>query len=183
MDSTDHRRAAVAPAATARGRGALLALVAGVAVLVFGVRTFVAEPIGVPSGSMAPTLRPGDSVLVNKVAYRFGDPRRRDVVVFRRPRSSELMLKRIVGVGGDRVGVEDGVLFVNGRAVREPFVDRRLVDSVYFGPVRVPPDAVFVMGDLRSNSLDSRAFGAVPRGGILGRVDLRIWPLREAGGL
>jgi signal peptidase I len=157
--------------------------VAGAAVLVLGLRTFVAEPIGVPSGSMAPTLRPGDSVVVNKVAYRFGDPRRRDVVVFRRPRSGELMLKRIVGVGGDRVGIEDGVLYVNGRAIREPFVDHRLVDSVYFGPVRVPSGAVFVMGDLRSNSIDSRAFGPVPRRGILGRVDLRIWPPGEAGGL
>ena len=132
---------------------------------------------------MAPTLRPGDSVLVNKLAYRFGDPRRRDLVVLRQPGSGELMLKRIVGIGGDRVGLEDGVLHVNGRPVPEPFVNRRLVDSVYFGPVRVPSGAVFVMGDQRSNSLDSRSFGAVPRSRIVGRVDLRIWPPAAAGGL
>ena len=180
MDGTDHGRAAVAPA---RGHGALLVLAAGVIVLALGVRAFVAEPVGVPSGSMAPTLRPGDSVLVNKLAYHFGDPRRRDLVVLRPPGSGQLMLKRIVGVGGDRVGVEDGVLHVNGRAVAEPFVNRRLVDSVYFGPVRVPSGAVFVMGDQRSNSLDSRSFGAVPRSRLVGRVDLRIWPPAAAGGL
>jgi signal peptidase I len=158
-------------------------LLACAVALVLGLRTFVAEPMGVPTGSMTPTLRAGDSVLVNKLAYRFGDPKRRDIVVFHRPASGELMLKRIVAVGGDRVGVEDGVLNVNGRAIREPFLDHRLVDSVYFGPVRVPAGAVFVMGDLRSNSVDSRVFGAVPRRRILGRVDLRIWPLGEAGGL
>ena len=183
MDGTDHGPAALGPAPAARGHGVLLAVVAGAIVLLLGVRAFVAEPIGVPSASMAPTLRPGDSVLVNKLAYRFGDPRRRDLVVLRRPRSGELMLKRIVGVGGDRVGVEDGVLHVNGRAVGEAFVNRRLVDSVYFGPVRVPSGAVFVMGDQRSNSLDSRTFGAVPRSRIVGRVDLRIWPPAAAGGL
>jgi signal peptidase I len=166
-----------------RGNRALVPFIALAVVLVLGLRSFVAEPVGVPTGSMAPTLRAGDSVLVDKLAYRFGDPRRRDLVVFHNPASGELMLKRIVGVAGDLVGVEDGVLQVNGRAVREPFLDHRLVDSVYFGPVRVPAGAVFVMGDLRSNSVDSRTFGAVPRSRIVGRVALRIWPLSQAGGL
>lgn len=158
-------------------------LLACAVALILGLRTFVAEPMGVPTASMTPTLRAGDSVLVNKLAYRFVDPQRRDLVVFRRPASGELMLKRVVGLGGDRVGVEDGVLHVNGRAIREPFVDRRLVDSVYFGPVRVPAGAVFVMGDRRSDSLDSRVFGSVPRRRILGRVDVRIWPPGHAGGV
>ena len=144
--------------------------------------TFVVEPVAVPTGSMSPTLRAGDHVLVNKLAYRFGEPRRRDLVVLRSA-SGELLLKRVVGVGGDSVGVEDGVLHVNGRAVREPFVDRRLVDSVYFGPVRVPSGAVFVMGDRRSNSVDSRTFGPVPLARVVGRVDLRLWPPGRAGGL
>jgi signal peptidase I len=166
-----------------RGRRALVPVLVCAALLLLALRTFVGEPMGVPTGSMAPTLRAGDSVLVNKLAYRFGEPRRRDLVVFHRPASGELMLKRIVAVGGDRVGVEDGVLHVNGRAVREPFVDHRLVDSVYFGPVRVPSGAVFVMGDRRSNSVDSRVFGAVPRPRILGRVDVRIWPPGHVGGV
>jgi signal peptidase I len=147
------------------------------------LRAFVAEPFGLPTSSMTPTLRPGEHVIVNKLAYRFGDPRRRDLVVFRAPEPGGLMLKRIVALGGDRVALEDGVLQVNGRAVAEQFVDRRLVDSVYFGPVRVPRGAVFVMGDRRSDSLDSRTFGSVARRSIVGRVDLRIWPPGEAGGV
>ena len=157
-------------------------LVACAVAVVLLLGTFVVEPVAVPTGSMSPTLRAGDHVLVNKLAYRFGEPRRRDLVVLRSA-SGELLLKRVVGVGGDSVGVEDGVLHVNGRAVREPFVDRRLVDSVYFGPVRVPGGAVFVMGDRRSNSVDSRTFGPVPRDRVVGRVDLRIWPPGRAGGV
>jgi signal peptidase I len=184
VDSTLERPAAVgrvAPAAP-RGRG-VLALFACAVALVLLLRSFVGEPVRVPTGSMAPTVRPGDSVLVDKLAYRFGAPRRDDLVVFRRPVSGELMLKRVVGVAGDRVGIEDGVLHVNGRAVAEPYVDHRRVDSVYFGPVRVPAGAVFVLGDQRSNSQDSRVFGAVRRNRILGRADLRIWPPGGIGGL
>lgn len=157
-------------------------LVAYSIALMVVVRAFVAEPFGVPTTSMAPTLHPGDHVLVNKLAYRFGGPRRGDLVVFRPP-SGGLMLKRVIGLGGDRVSIDDGVLHVNGSAVREPFVNRRLVDSVFFGPVRVPSAAVFVMGDSRSDSLDSRTFGAVGRGRILGRVDVRLWPPGRSGGL
>ena len=183
MDRAPDRHAALAGTAAGRGRrpGLVLVLVAGAFAVMAAVRTFVAEPIAVSTSSMTPTLRPGESVLVNKLAYRLKSPRRRDLVVFRRPGSGELLLKRIVGLGGDRLGVRDGVLYVNGRPIREPFVDRRLVDSVYFGPVRVPPGAVFLMGDQRSDSLDSRDFGAVPRRRILGRVDLRLWPPGTVG--
>ena len=160
----------------------MVAACAAVVVLI-GLRAYVAEPVGVPSASMAPTLRPGDHVLVDKLPYRFGEPRRRDVVVLRRPGSDELLVKRVVAVGGDRVGIEDGVLYVNGRAIREPFVDRRMVDSVYFGPVRVRAGTVFVLGDRRWDSVDSRTFGAVPIRRVLGRVDVRIWPPAQAGGL
>lgn len=160
---------------------AVVCLAWGIA-LVLLVRAFVAEPFAVPSASMLPTLRPGDHVVVDKLAYRLGEPRRGDLVVFRRPRGGdELLLKRIVAVGGQLVGIEDGVLHVDGRAVGEPFVDRRLVDSVYFGPVRVPRDAVFVMGDRREDSVDSRSFGAVRRELLVGRVDLRIWPPGRLG--
>jgi signal peptidase I len=183
VDGTAHRRAVVGRAAGAAGRHAVLPLLACAVGLIVPLRAFVAEPLRVPTASMAPTLRPGDHVVVNKLAYRLGDPRRGDLVVFRPPVSGGLMLKRIVALGGDRVGLEDGVLHINGRAIRERFVDHRLVDSVYFGPVRVPSGAVFVMGDRRSDSLDSRVFGPVPRGRILGRVDLRIWPPRVIGGV
>jgi signal peptidase I len=82
----------------------------------------------------------------------------------------------VVAVGGDEVGIEDGYLVVNGHTVEEPYVDHRVLDGVYFGPVTVPPGSVFMMGDNRANSVDSRTFGPVRRDTIVGRVMVRIWP-------
>lgn len=159
-----------------RRRGALRAVwpLAVLAVLVVVTLMFVAEPVKISSDSMAPTYRVGDQVIVAKVGSH--QPQRRDVIAFHLPGSSDLLVKRVVGVGGDSVGIADGVLTVNGRALRERFVDYNLVDATYFGPVRVPRGTVFVMGDNRSNSIDSRRFGPVPVADILGRVVLTIWP-------
>jgi signal peptidase I len=79
-------------------------------------------------------------------------------------------------LAGDRVGLEDGVLVVNGRRVREGYADPEAIDSVYFGPVTVPAGRVFVLGDNRANSQDSRDFGAVPTKNIMGRAIARVWP-------
>lgn len=145
--------------------------------LVFGVvRPFGAEAFRVSSGSMAPTLRAGDHVLVDKLAYRIGDPRRGDLVAFRGV-GEGVMIKRAVGLPGDTVAVRDGVLHVNGGRVTEPYVNYELNDSNYFGPERVPEGSVFVMGDHRENSRDSREFGPVHRENLVGRVLLRIWPV------
>jgi signal peptidase I len=150
------------------------ALLIALAVL---VRAYVAEPFAIPSESMAPTLLPGDHVLVEKLSSHFGSPRRGDLVVFRQPDGGSLAVKRIVGVAGDRVGIEDGILAVNGHRQRESYVDQRQVDSVYFGPVVVPSGDVFVMGDNRADSHDSRDYGAVPTRSLIGRVLVRLWPL------
>jgi signal peptidase I len=144
-----------------------------IAVLVL-VRIFVAEPFRIPSQSMEPTLRPGDQTLVVKRAGH--DPARGELVAFHSPRGGQILLKRVVAVAGDTVGLEDGVLVVNGRPVREPFVNHKAIDSVYFGPVRVKPGAFFAMGDNRANSEDSRDFGAVPDSSIIGRAVARVWP-------
>ena len=148
----------------------LVALAA--AVLVF-VRLAVAEPFSIPSQSMAPTLDAGDHVLVDKLS---GTAHRGDLVVFHAPRSGEIMLKRVVAVGGDRVGIEDGRLVVNGRRPAEPYADPDAIDSVYFGPVTVARGSVFVLGDNRADSRDSRQFGAVPARDLIGRARARIWP-------
>jgi signal peptidase I len=161
-----------------RSRAGLLA--AGVLLLVLAavlVRAYVAEPFAIPSESMAPTLRPGDHVLVEKLSSRFGSPRRGDLVVFRAPDGGSLAVKRVVGLAGDHVAIEDGVLAVNGRLQREPYVDHSSVDSVYFGPVVVPRGDVFVMGDNRADSHDSRDYGAVPRRSLIGRVLITLWPV------
>ena len=94
----------------------------------------------------------------------------------RSPASGDLVIKRVVAVGGQTVGIADGVLKVDGMPVPEPYVDRALVDGTYFGPVRVPPGSVFLLGDQRLGSVDSRSFGPVPVGSIVGRVALRVWP-------
>jgi signal peptidase I len=151
-------------------------------VLVVGLllvaRTFIAEPMRIPSDSMAPTLRPGDQVLVDKLAYRASAvPTRGDLAVFHDPRTGEVMLKRVVAVAGDTVGIEDGSLVVNGRKPFEPYADQKSIDSVYFGPVKVGAGRFFVLGDNRANSVDSRSFGSVPSDRLIGRVLTRLWPI------
>jgi len=161
-------------AARRRRRPSLLTVGIVLIVLIVVVKVFVAEPFRIPSQSMEPTLRPGDQTLVNKLS---GDsPDRGDLVAFHAPRTGEILLKRVVAVGGDTVGLEDGVLVVDGRKVREPYADPDAIDSVYFGPVKVRPGAIFVMGDNRANSDDSRDFGAVPTDRIIGRAVARVWP-------
>jgi signal peptidase I len=170
------RETADRPAATARRRrpSGIAVGFALVATLVV-VRIFVAEPFRIPSASMEPTLDPGDQALVDKLSGH--QPKRGQLVAFHSPRNGgEILLKRVVAVGGDTVGLEDGVLVVDGRQVREPFVNHKAIDSVYFGPVKVRPGTVFVMGDNRANSEDSRDFGAVRTTSIIGRAVARVWP-------
>jgi len=151
-----------------------IAVVIGLVVL---LRVAVIEPVRVSSESMATTYDKGDVLLVDKLATHTGSPGRGDVVAFVSPQDGALTLKRVVGVAGDRVAVLDGFLVVNGARVREPFVDHASQDGIYFGTVTVPPHAVFVMGDNRANSIDSRQYGPVPLVAISGRVRLRLWPL------
>jgi signal peptidase I len=149
------------------------------------VRPLVVEAFYISSDSktpesMAPTLQAGDHVLVARFIYRFADPHRGDIVVFKGYGSgNETVIKRVVGVAGDTVEIRDGVLYVNGERQKEPYVNYRLTNANFFGPQRVPEGRVFVMGDNRSNSRDSRSFGPVPEEGLLGRVLLRFWPLQR----
>lgn len=160
-----------------------LALMLLISVLVmFGlVRPFVVEVFHIPSESMSPTLEAGDRVLAAKFAYRLGEPNRGDLAVFES--ESGVAIKRVVGLPGDRVEIRDGVLFINGERRREPYVDYGLTDSNFYGPIKVPEGHVFVLGDNRSNSRDSRAFGPVPLEDLEGRALLRVWPLSRAGTL
>jgi signal peptidase I len=173
------------PAAPAAGAGrrwlTIGFLVALIVLTASALRLWVAEPFGIPSESMAPTLRGGDSVLVDKLAYRGADPSVGDLAVFRAPGSGEITLKRVVAVGGDTVGIEDGVLVVNGKRPAEPYADPDAIDSVYFGPVEVAAGTVFVLGDNRGDSADSRRFGAVPTADLIGRVRARVWPPNRWG--
>jgi signal peptidase I len=148
----------------------------GVVVLVMLSLRFVAEPMRVSSNSMSPTFSTGDEVLVQKLGAHAREPSVGEVVVVRSPASGDLAIKRVAAVGGQTVGIADGVLKVDGQAVPEPYVDRAEVDGTYFGPVRVPAGTVFLLGDQRLGSVDSRSFGPVPVDSVVGRVVLQVWP-------
>jgi signal peptidase I len=170
--------AAAAPRAYGDHRRRNAALVALLAIVAVGLLflPLVAEPFRIPSASMAPTIQTGDHVMVNKLAYRDAVPDRGELAVFHAPGAGEVTLKRVIGVPGDRVAIEDGVLVVNGRRQREPYADPASIDSEYFGPVKVRAGTVFVLGDNRADSVDSRSFGALGDEALVGRVATRLWP-------
>jgi signal peptidase I len=136
---------------------------------------YALQPIHVHADSMRPTLHSGDEIVIDRLSLALRAPHRGEVVVSNSPQG--LVVKRVAAVGGDSVGIEDGVLVVNGKQQREKYVDYASIDGVYFGPVDVPRGNVFLLGDNRGNSEDSRDFGAVPEDEIVGRLLIRIWPL------
>lgn len=146
--------------------------VAGFAAAVFllvALRLWVIEPLWVASSSMEPTIGEGSVVLL----YRHGEPARGALISFQSPGGSEPVLKRVVALGGQTVEIRDARLYVEGRAVPEPFVDHSRTDGEYFGPFTVPAGHVFVLGDNRAASIDSRDFGPLATEDIEATV---IWP-------
>jgi len=140
-----------------------------VAAATVAVRAFLLVPVGVHGESMEPTVHDGDVVVVTRTAAAADELRRGDLVVFRDPQGS-LSVKRVVGLPGDRVAMLDARLTVDGEFVDEPYVDLSRIDGTYLGQVVVPAGAVFVLGDNRSRSIDSREYGPVAEGALLGRV-------------
>ncbi len=141
------------------------------------VLALVAHPVRVQAHSMEPTYRPGDHLLVRSWGAGRDLPRRGDVVVVQVPDGGDLV-KRVAAVAGDEVGIADGLLVVDGVEVKEPYLDQASVDGTWFGPVVVPPGHVFVLGDHRGDSVDSRRFGPIPVSAVRGTVVARLWPLR-----
>ncbi len=149
--------------------------------LVFGfVRPFVLEAFYIPSESMVPTLEVGDRVFVNKFVYRFAEPERGDVVVFRSVEGeNEDLIKRVVALPGETVHAAGGRVYVDGRLLVEPYLPQATRTSD-FAPVKVPAGHLWVMGDNRSRSFDSRFVGPVERDTVVGRAVLKIWPPARA---
>lgn len=144
------------------------------------VRTFVVERFVVDGPSMEPTMWTGEWLLVYKLAYRFSTPKRGDIVIFKYPLNADKdYIKRVVGLGGDTVEMRLGRVYVNGQLVQEPFA---LYPGLYeMNAIQVPEGSVFVMGDHRTNSEDSRMFGPIKLKDIKGKAVFRIWPLKSAG--
>ncbi len=138
------------------------------------VRTQFIDVVRVSSDSMAPTVCTGDTLLIART-HDGADIDRGDIVTFADPAGGEVMIKRVVAVGGQRLVITDGRVIVDGVAAVEPYVDRAQVSGVFFQTVTVPPGELFVMGDHRETSIDSRAFGPVPASAVTGRMVSTLW--------
>jgi signal peptidase I len=148
------------------------------------VIVFLYQPVKVEGTSMAPLLSDQERIFINKFVYRFEPIQRGDVVVFWYPLDrSKSFIKRVVGLAGETVEIRQGRVYVNGKIVPEPYVPSQYEDLSDFGPVRVPKDSYFVMGDHRISSNDSRVFGPVASRYIYGRAVFAYWPVDHFGSL
>ena len=154
-----------------------------VAVLVSGfIILFLYQPVRVEGTSMLPMLEDQDRLFVSKLAYRVGEIHRGDVVVFQYPRDhSKSYIKRVIALPGDRLRIDQGQVYVNGKELVEDYVPVRFEDSRSVGETVLPPNDYWVMGDHRSISSDSRDFGPVDRELIYGKAAFVYWPMDQAG--
>lgn len=180
------RRRGRAPRSKLRSLVEWVVVIGGAVVVSLAVRTYLFQAFYIPSESMVPTLEVGDRVVVDKRTDQVEDLDRGDLVVFGRPEgeptTAEDLIKRVIGLPGETVAGRDGVVWVDGAPLEEPWLDAAVRTSD-FAPVTVPPDAIWVMGDNRGDSRDSRVFGPVPGSLVVGEAVWRIWPLDRLGGL
>lgn len=147
-------------------------------VLFLGINAVTAR-VRVEGESMMPNFINGEFIIVSKLAYRFGEPQRGDVVVFRLPRDpSQDYIKRVIGLPGETIDIHDGQVFVNGYALQEPYLDDK---TRYTGTWYVPEGTLFVLGDNRNNSSDSHSWGPVPLENIIGKAVFVYWPPEALG--
>lgn len=157
-------------------------VIIGAVILAFLIDTFVIVNAQIPSGSMENTIMTGDRVFGNRLAYKFSDPKRFDIIIFKYPDDeSQLFIKRIIGLPGETVEIHDGNIYINGSDTPLEDVDIKEPMEGSFGPYTVPEGCYFVMGDNRNNSRDSRYWENtfVSEDEILGKAVLRYWPLNE----
>ncbi len=179
-------------------------LIVGALLVAVLIKSFLLQVFYIPTGSMLETLQIDDKVTVNKLAYRVGEPSRGDVIVFesesapteslagkvtRNLRESfgqsdpgRHLIKRVVALPGETIEIRDNTVLIDGNRISEPYLTATLELSD-FGPVEVPPDFFFVMGDNRGSSRDSRVFGAIERSRIVGRAFAIVWPRDSWSGL
>ena len=179
--------------------------------LALGIQAFLVKPFRIPSASMEPTLDVGQRVLVSRVNYHFSEADRGDVVVFKPPkgaddnvcanqrepndghpcsratggRSKQNFIKRIVAVGGDRLKVLEGRVYIDGKLQKEPFIAEDAACPICNLPreITIPPDHFFMMGDNRGESADSREWGPVPEDNLIGQAFFTYWPPKRIGTL
>ncbi len=154
-------------------------------ILALAVRTFLVQAFKIPTGSMRPTLLEGDRILVNKFIYRFKDPDRGDVVVFKYPEDPKRdFIKRLVGKGNEEILIRGGRIIVNGEEAADAvFGERYYYNQGPFGvegkPLKIPSGQFFVLGDNSVSSRDSRFWGFVPKRNLVGKAFFVYWPLNR----
>jgi signal peptidase I len=147
--------------------------------IALAINFFVAQPTLVRGYSMEPTLHQEERLLVEKLSYRFHAPQRGDIVVLKVAQEPIPLVKRVIGLPGETVEIRQGKVYVNGQHLDEPYLGQTPYGNM---PARqVPAGSVFVLGDNRNNSNDSRYFGVVPLDDIVGKAWLRYWPLDQIG--
>jgi signal peptidase I len=174
-------------------REGIIVVVVAVLVAVL-LRTFVVQTFFIPSGSMEPTLQIGDRILVNKLSYHLHGVDRGDIVVFSRPPAENCggpevndLVKRVIGLPGDVISLSRGYVYIDGKRLNEswlPATEQGITNDGPTGngsnlahPYRIPTNDYFVMGDNRNDSCDSRYWGPIKRSEIVGKVDVRVWPI------
>lgn len=162
----------------------IIKFLAPIIIIVFVVRTFIAQPFIVDGESSSPNFHTGHYLIVDELSYRFREPARADVVVMRYPlQTSRFFLKRLIGLPGDRVVIKEGKVFIfnaenpKGYVLSEPYQNQPTFPTGPYSDVTLGADEYFAMGDNRGGSDDSRTWGILPRKDIMGHVALRLFPL------
>ncbi|MDR1421900.1 MAG: signal peptidase I [Coriobacteriales bacterium] len=169
----------------------VIVIVAAALIITTVLRIYVIDQYAIPTGSMEPTIEINDRLFAEKVSYRFGDIQPGDIVTFNDPiEPGRVLIKRVIAVGGQTVDLQNGVVLVDGVALDEPYTYGKesvpldpMVGMAITYPYAVPEGYIWVMGDNRTNSLDSRYFGAISDSTVLGKALIRIWPLDRFGAL
>jgi signal peptidase I len=184
VQATPSRRKQSAPQSGWRTFWDWVKAIAIALIIAFCIHQFMFQQFVVKGDSMVPTLLNGERLLVDKIPFYFGPPKRGDIIVFRAPKAYAEVegadwVKRVIGLPGDTIMIRDGQLYINHHLIHESFINGPMDPYRNFGPEKVPPGHLFVMGDNRNISLDSRVIGPIPISSVIGRVDLIFWPLSK----
>lgn len=177
--ATKESGARTLPVVAVWARDLLVSLVISAFIIIF-----LYQPVKVEGTSMMPGLEDQERIFVNKFVYRWEPIQRGDIVVFRYPRdTSKSYIKRVIGIAGDRIRIENGQVYVNGEALDEDYVPSDYADARSYSEIKVPANSFFVLGDHRTMSNDSRDFGTVNERYIYGKAVFGYWPMEKLGRL